>query len=110
MSIRWKLTLWYGGVLAIVLLAFSAAVFLVMRHQSLARIDQGLAEELADVRYEIQRAGDSTSLREWLNRRFARHEGFDFQITGSDGARFFANDRLAATFLPLPNTLTTSPS
>ncbi len=41
LSIRWKLTLWYGGVLAVVLAVFSTAVYFTMRHQLLARIDQG---------------------------------------------------------------------
>src|SRR4051794_12172590 len=105
MSIRWKLTCWYAGVLAVVLIGFSLAVFLVMRHQSLGRIDQGLAEELADVIYEVKRASNSKSLDEWLHRRFFRHEGFDFQITKPNGTRVFANARLANTRLPLPSEL-----
>src|SRR5262245_8922820 len=109
LSIRWKLTFWYGGVLALVLTGFSVAVFLVMRHQALERIDQGLAEELADVLYEINRASDAKSLHAWLNRRFYRHEGFDYQITDTGGNRFFANARLETTLLPLPSTPTKWP-
>jgi two-component system heavy metal sensor histidine kinase CusS len=109
MSIRWKLTCWYACVLATVLSGFSLAVFLVMRHQGLERIDQGLAEELADVIFEIRRASDSRSLNEWLHRRFFRHEGFDFQITKLNGDRVFANARLANTRLPLPNATVEAP-
>src|SRR5437667_9033562 len=109
LSIRWKLTFWYGGVLAVVLAGFSLAVFLVMRHQALGRIDQGLAEELADVLYEINQTGDAKSLRKGLYRRFFRHAGFDFQITRSNGERFFANARLETTFLPLPRTAAEAP-
>jgi len=94
LSIRWKLTLWYGGVLAVVLALFSGGVYAVMRHQLLGRIDQGLGEELADVLSEVRRHGDSATLLEWLNRRFAHHEGFDFEITDSGGERFFTNPRL----------------
>jgi hypothetical protein len=111
LSIRWKLTLWYGGVLAVVLTAFGSAVFLVLRHNSLARIDRGLAEELADVRSEVERADDPATLRSWLDRRFARHEGFDFQITRPGGERFFVNPRLADKHLPVPPPdLSTAPS
>src|SRR6478672_5943979 len=110
MSIRWKLTFWYGGVLAMVLAAFSVAVFLILRQQSLARIDQGLAEELSDVLFEINRASDTKGLHEWLERRFYRHEGFDFQITKSAGEGFFVNARLASTSLPLPSSTTDAPS
>ncbi len=94
LSIRWKLTLWYGGVLAAVLMLFSGIVYTVMRHQLLGRIDQGLDEELADVLSEVRRHNDSATLLEWLNRRFAHHEGFDFEIADLGGQRFFTNPRL----------------
>ena len=32
LSIRWRLTLWYGVVLALVLFIFGGAVYLMMRH------------------------------------------------------------------------------
>jgi two-component system, OmpR family, heavy metal sensor histidine kinase CusS len=110
MSIRWKLTCWYAGVLAVVLTGFSLAVYLVMRHQALERIDDGLKEELSDVIFEVKRASDARGLDEWLHRRFFRHEGFDFQISKLNGERVFANARLANTRLPLPSTAADTPS
>src|SRR5262245_55579449 len=110
LSIRWKLTMWYGGVLALVLAAFSTAVFLVLRYQGLERIDEGLNEELADVLFEINRASDSKGLMEWFQRRFFQHEGFDFQISDAKGKRFFASARLANAVLPLPSTQAKSAS
>lgn len=101
LSIRWKLTLWYGLILTLLLGAFSGTVYWTMRHHLLQRIDRGLTEELADVRYEIERANDAAGLSVWLERRFARHEGFDFQITRDDGTRFFVNDRMADKSLPV---------
>ena len=102
LSIRWKLTLWYGLILALLLAAFSVTVYWTMRHHLLERIDQGLAEELADVRYEIERAADAPGLSGWLERRFARHEGFDFQITREDGTRSFVSERMADKAWPVP--------
>ena len=32
LSIRWRLTLWYGAVLALVLSTFGGSVYLMMRH------------------------------------------------------------------------------
>ena len=110
LSIRWKLTLWYGAVLAVVLAAFSAAVYFTMRHQLLSRIDQGLSEELADVLYEVGRAKDEASLTDWLERRFARHAGFDFQLTRPNGERFFVNERLQSLALPPPVDLSAASS
>ncbi len=102
LSIRWKLTLWYSGVLAVVLTVFGAAIFFTMQHNLLGRIDAGLNEESSDVLYEVNRATEWQGLLGWLVRRFGRHEGFDFQITEVDGRRFFVNDRLADKSLPLP--------
>src|SRR5262249_53905140 len=65
--------------------------------------DEGLEEELADVLYEVNRAGDAKVLHEWLERRFGQHEGFDYQITRPDGKRFFYSFRLASKSLPLPD-------
>ena len=76
LSIRWKLTLWYSGVLAVVLTAFGAAIYFTIRHTLLQRIDAGLNEELSDVLYEVNRAEEQQGLHGWLVRRFARHEGF----------------------------------
>lgn len=100
-SIRWKLTLWYGGVLALVLTLFGTVVYLTLRHQLLTRIDRGLQEELADVLSEIKRARDEKSLQQWLQRRFAGHEGFDFQVTRANGQRFFVNPRFESVHLPV---------
>jgi two-component system heavy metal sensor histidine kinase CusS len=127
LSIRWRLTLWYGAVLAVVLTAFGTAVYFTQRHHALRRLDRALSEELADVLSEVRRARDDRGLTEWLERRFARHEGFDFQnnrppltlpsppggegrVRGGD--RFFVSQRLAGTILPLPeeSSLSGSPS
>lgn len=103
LGVRWKLTVWYGVVLAVVLAVFSLAVYWTMRHQMMERIDQGLREELGDVRSEVTRAADAATLSQWLERRFGRHEGIDFQITRADGSRLFVSDRLAGKSFPLPD-------
>jgi heavy metal sensor kinase len=108
-SIRWRLTLWYVAVLAVVVAANGCAVYFTARHQLLERIDNGLDEELADVLFELGRARTDAELAEWLQRRFGRHEGFDFQITRAGGERFFANQRLADRALPLPDVLSAQP-
>ncbi|MFV1968528.1 MAG: HAMP domain-containing protein, partial [Pirellulaceae bacterium] len=103
LGIRWQLTLWYSSVLAVVLTAFGTAVYLVMRHDLLERLDAGLDEELADVLNEVRRAKARSEMLVWLDRRFGQHEGFDFQVTVLEGARIFHNPRLADRRLPIPN-------
>lgn len=102
LSIRWKLTLWYSGVLAVVLAVSGTTVFLTMRHEFLERIDKGLAEELAEVLSEVRRADEPKILHQWLERSFARHEGFDFQVTEPNGEKFFVSQRLEDKALPVP--------
>jgi heavy metal sensor kinase len=94
--------MWYGGVLAAVLAGFGVTTFLVMRHQLLERTDAGLGEELSDVLSEVERASDREGMLGWLDRRFAHHEGFDFQVTTTAGERVFTNLRMADRRLPVP--------
>jgi heavy metal sensor kinase len=101
-GIRWKLTLWYGLVLAVLLAAFSAAVYWAVRLHLLQTLDRELAEELNDLRFEIDRSPDEATLLVWLGRRFAQHESFDFQILRADGSRLFASERIAERGLPAP--------
>ena len=42
LSIRWRLTLWYGVALATVLAVFGVSVYLMMRHLLLARTGTGM--------------------------------------------------------------------
>jgi two-component system, OmpR family, heavy metal sensor histidine kinase CusS len=106
-SIRWRLTLWYGLVLAVLLSAFSGTVYWGVRHHLLRNLDRELAEELTDVRFEVERAADAADLLVWLGRRFGRQESFDFPVLRADGTRFFASDRLADRVLPAPAAIDT---
>ena len=85
MSIRLRLTLWYGLVLAIVLAVFGGAVYVAMRHELLARTDVALGGELDEISEDVQAAKDWTRLSEQLNRRFARHEIYEFQVSRVSG-------------------------
>lgn len=105
MSIRVRLTIWYSGVLALVLLVFGTVIYFTMRHQMLTRIDHGLGEELSDVLSEVERADSLTGMIQWLERRFGKHQGFDFQITAADGTRVFSNERLGRQVMPIPQFL-----
>ena len=50
LSIRWRLTLWYGAVLAAILVGFSGAVYLLMRHHLLALTDAALVGRVGRLR------------------------------------------------------------
>src|SRR5258708_16245627 len=89
LSIRWRLTLWYGAVLAVVLAIFGGAVYFMMRHVLTERAGAGLLMESAEVEQEIERAKDAGSLGTWLERRFAPHPGFALQASTPHSDPFF---------------------
>ena len=103
LSIRWRLTLWYGAVLALVLSIFGGAVYLMMRHALTERAGAGLLMESAEVEQEIARAKDAELLSSWLERRFAHHPGFDIQVATPQGEQVFRSERIRDAGLPVPS-------
>jgi heavy metal sensor kinase len=102
LSIRWKLTLWYGLVLATVLTVFGGAVYVTMRHELLARTDVALGAELDEIAEDIQAAKDWSRLSEQLRRRFARHEVYEFQVGRAEGGLIFQSDDIRPRHFPVP--------
>ena len=102
LSIRWRLTLWYGLVLAAVLSAFGVAVFLIMRHELIARTDAELAGELQEMVDDVETTADWPELARRWSRRFARHGGFEFQVSRASGGPLVESDRLRQVRLPVP--------
>jgi two-component system heavy metal sensor histidine kinase CusS len=103
LSIRWRLTLWYGTALAAVLVVFGASVYLMMRHALLARTGTGMSMESTEVAEEVARSPDRATLGTWLERRFARHPGYDVQVSTPGGEALFRSDRIKAAGLPGPS-------
>lgn len=101
LSIRWRLTLWYGIVLGIVLTGFGTAVYLIMGRELLAQQDAALSEELAEIVREVERATSWSGLRAELTRQFARHEGYEFQVATPSGEILFQSGRLGSVALPV---------
>lgn len=107
LSIRWRLTLWYSGVLTALLAAFSAAVFIMMRHHLIERTDEILSGELEEVRDALGGEGSRAYKQSVLRQRFAADERFEFEIVDSAGGLFFSSSGLAgrslATAVPADN-------
>jgi heavy metal sensor kinase len=103
LSIRWRLTLWYGAVLATVLAVFGAFVYLMMRHTLLARTGTGMGMEATEVAEEVARSRDRSTLGTWLERRFARHPGYDIQVSTPGGEALFRSERIKGSGLPRPS-------
>lgn len=91
LSIRWKLTLWYGGALAVVLTAFCVALLVLMRQQLLTRIDSGLQEEIQELALEANLAKSSDDFFKHVHERFFQLADYDFLITGEEGNVLFSS-------------------
>ena len=102
LSIRWSLTLWYGLVLAAILVGFSGAVYMLMRHHLLALTDAALAEELADISGDVLRCERPDEFSRELGPRYASHDGYEFQVSTQKGNVLFRSDGLGPRGLPIP--------
>jgi len=94
LSIRWRLTLWYGAALAVTLVGFCALMLLLTRHQLLSHTDAVLNEELQELALEVQLAREMPELKAQLNARFFNHDDFDFRVLDAAGQAVFLSSRL----------------
>lgn len=103
LNVRWRLTLWYGAVLTLILVGFGACVYVMMQRHLLSRTDFELDEELTELALEVRLATSDEDLREQLERRFFRHASFDFQVSRLGSPPLFRSEHLQAAALPAPN-------
>ena len=89
LPIRWRFTLWFGATLATVLVAFSLLLLLVMRHQLLASVDAEFEEELREISGEIGSAKTVPKMLTQLQRGFAEHGDFYFEVARPTGETLF---------------------
>ncbi|MDG3003782.1 ATP-binding protein [Paludisphaera mucosa] len=102
MTIRWRLTLWYGAVLAAVLTIFAATVDLLMIRVIQYRTDSNLDGQLAVIEDQIGRAENADVLRERLAWQFAIHPVFEMQVTEDGDRAWLRSERIAESGLPMP--------
>jgi len=101
-SIRWRLTLWYGAILSAILVVFSGAVYLLLRSHLVALTDAALREELVELEDEIGRARVLSRSSEELGLRFTGPEGFEFQVRTIAGGTLFRSAGIGPGGLPSP--------
>ncbi len=100
LSIRWRLTLWYGAVLSVILLGFCGAVYLLMERHLLALTDATLREELDELATEVSRAKSLADLPAHLGLRFPDQEGYQLQVATLDGEALFRSAGIGPSGLP----------
>lgn len=94
LSIRWRLTLWFGGVFALSLVIFSVVVYMSFARDLLGEVDRALDVELAEMSQEIERAPTEAVLQEQLQKNFGEIKAYELQVIRSDGSTFFSTPRV----------------
>lgn len=104
LSIRWKLTLWYGFAVSCTLFAFGIILLILTRQQLLNRTDAALREELRELALEVEITRSEADFRLSANKRFFRHDIYDFAVVHGNGDIVFLSsglsDRSIAALLP----------
>jgi two-component system heavy metal sensor histidine kinase CusS len=102
LSIRWRLSLWYGAVLTVILIGFSVAVYLLMQRHLLALSDAALREELDELTAEIKKIENLPSLPAILASRFPDQDGYELQVRTAAGEPLFRSVGIGSTGLLKP--------
>ena len=101
-SIRRHLILWYAFLLSIVLLGFSAGMYVMVRSYLLARLDQELVEESNELAEEVEITKTEYEFRRRFQQRYSEHASFGFQVCQMDGTVQFGSAWLNDSILPRP--------
>lgn len=99
LGVRAWLTTCYGLMLAVMLVAFSVTVYLLVRHNLFSRLEFELDEELAELQQEVELAADGADLNRQLTLRFGRHFSYEYEVSDGAGTSLFLSDRLQQTRL-----------
>lgn len=106
LSIRWRLTLWYGFALAVMLCVFSLVLILLVWQQALARADSGLREELQEIGLEVSLANHASVFAEQAAARFSQHDFYEFIVTDESGQVIFNSSELKQPVVTAPSATT----
>jgi two-component system, OmpR family, heavy metal sensor histidine kinase CusS len=102
MTIGRRLTLWYGVLWTLSLVALGAALYSTFAHNLLAEIDRALDEELVEIDMEVAAAKDAASRDAQLRKYFGQHPFYAIQVARPNGEILFASDALKQDKLPVP--------
>lgn len=89
LSLRWKMSLWYGAAVAVSLLIAGIALILVARHVLAERMDHSLREELREISLELELSHSESEFVAAANARFFHHDIYEFAIFFPDGRPVF---------------------
>ena len=102
LSIRWKLTLWYGAVLAVALGVFGTGVYILSRRELQQRTNRSLSIQLDVIDSQMSGTTERGVVRRRIRRQYARHPSYDVQISTFEGEIWLRTNRIEQRGLPAP--------
>lgn len=103
LNIRWRLTLWYGSVLAVALAVFGASVFLLLKRELQVRTSKSLKNQLIVIDDQLESNQEQQAIHEELDSIYGRHPAFDLQVTDLKGTVWLRSSRIEQRGLPPPS-------
>lgn len=107
-SIRWRLTLWYAGTLAAILLLYGGCVFVFVQRSMSAELDRQLHEdfEMAEAMLVRDSDGKLTWRVDDHHHEDEQHESLQVEVWSTEGELLFrsATAQNTAGLLPRPDT------
>jgi len=85
LSLRWRMTLWYGVAVAACLLTTGVALAILARHVLSERMDHALREELREISLELEMTVGKVEFQKAANARFFHHDIYEFAVFSVDG-------------------------
>ena len=101
-SIRWQLVFWCVLALSIVLTAFSASTYLMVRYYLIARIDAELVEESNELAEEVEITKNEQEFRRRFQQRYSDEAIFGFRVGRMNGDKLFGSSNDLELQIPLP--------
>lgn len=92
--IRWRLTLWFAAILAIILAAFCFSLYTLTRQQLYARLDAALQMEQEELALETRLTKTEEEFKQEAKDRFFEHGKFAFLVTNKDRRVLFVSANL----------------
>ncbi len=89
LSLRWRMTLWYGAAVAASLLITGIALVILARHVLADRMDHALREELREISLELEMSVGLAEFQNAANARFFHHDIYEFAVFTADGQVVF---------------------
>ncbi|MDA1229396.1 MAG: heavy metal sensor histidine kinase [Planctomycetota bacterium] len=99
-SIRWRLTLWYGIVLVALMCGFGIAIYSLMSDAIVRQADAEIDEELGEFQNELQAADTRAAVDASLQTFFDLHPDYLFEASLADGSRLISPIDLSESIIP----------